>query len=109
MFATDFAGNYIWANVNFEPSAKVYALWERENAYADSLGTPQAARTFSSGRASAGNKVSYPCPGSIAYCWRPNSASMPTTTSPRTTRPRSLPWARCRWLLRCSSRAARRG
>nr|WP_246670128.1 IPT/TIG domain-containing protein [Bradyrhizobium stylosanthis] len=62
MFATGFTGSYSWANFNIEPSAKVYALWERENAYVDSLGTSQAARTFSSGRASAGNRVSYPVP-----------------------------------------------
>ncbi|WP_155413334.1 autotransporter outer membrane beta-barrel domain-containing protein, partial [Rhodopseudomonas palustris] len=43
-----------------EPSAKVYALWERQNAYVDSLGTPQAQREFFTGRASAGLKVSYP-------------------------------------------------
>ncbi|NEW99898.1 transporter [Rhodopseudomonas sp. BR0G17] len=43
-----------------EPSAKVYALWERQNAYIDSLGTPQAQREFFTGRASAGLKVSYP-------------------------------------------------
>ena len=62
IFATGFTGSYSWANFNIEPSAKVYAIWERENAYVDSLGTQQAARTFSSGRASAGNKVSYPVP-----------------------------------------------
>ena len=62
MVATGFTGSYTWANFNIEPSAKVYALWERENAYVDSLGTQQDARTFSSGRASAGNKVSYPIP-----------------------------------------------
>jgi len=43
-----------------EPSAKVYALWEHENSYVDSLGTLQAARNFSSGRASTGLKVAYP-------------------------------------------------
>jgi hypothetical protein len=43
-----------------EPSARVYALWEREGAYVDSLGTLQAARTFSTGRASGGVKVAYP-------------------------------------------------
>jgi len=62
MLATGFTGSYTWANFNIEPSAKVYALWERENAYVDSLGTQQDARTFSSGRASAGSKVSYPIP-----------------------------------------------
>lgn len=62
IFATGFTGSYSWSNFNVEPSAKIYALWERENAYVDSLGTPQAARNFASGRASAGNKVSYPVP-----------------------------------------------
>jgi hypothetical protein len=44
----------------FEPSARVYALWESEKAYTDSLGTAQAERNFTSGRASGGAKVSYP-------------------------------------------------
>lgn len=48
-----------WA-VTVEPSAKIYALWEREGAYTDSLGTPQAARHFGTGRASAGAKLIYP-------------------------------------------------
>ncbi|MCG6204084.1 putative Ig domain-containing protein [Rhodopseudomonas sp. HC1] len=43
-----------------EPSAKLYALWERQNAYVDSLGSPQDQRDFFTGRASAGLKVSYP-------------------------------------------------
>jgi hypothetical protein len=43
-----------------EPSAKVYSLWEHENAYVDSLGTLQTARDFASGRASAGVKAIYP-------------------------------------------------
>jgi len=43
-----------------EPSAKVYALWESQNAYVDSLGTAQAQREFFTGRASAGLKASYP-------------------------------------------------
>jgi hypothetical protein len=43
-----------------EQSARVYALWERESAYTDTLGTMQAQRTFSSGRASAGAKAAYP-------------------------------------------------
>jgi outer membrane autotransporter protein len=46
--------------LDIEPSAKVYALWENENAYTDSLGTPQADRNFFTGRGSAGLKVSYP-------------------------------------------------
>jgi hypothetical protein len=43
-----------------EPSARVYALWEHESAYVDSLGTTQTDRNFSSGRASVGSKVAYP-------------------------------------------------
>src|SRR5262249_46056275 len=42
-----------------EPSARVYVLQERENAYTDSLGTVQAAHTFTTGRGSAGLKVSH--------------------------------------------------
>ena len=43
-----------------EPSARVYALWEHETAFTDSLGTVQAARNFETGRASGGAQVSYP-------------------------------------------------
>ena len=43
-----------------EPSAKVYGLWERQSAYVDSLGTPQAEHDFSTGRASSGIKLLYP-------------------------------------------------
>jgi hypothetical protein len=43
-----------------EPPARVYALWENENAYTDSLGTLQTARTFETGRGSGGMKMSYP-------------------------------------------------
>ena len=53
-------GNYSAFGVRLEPSARVYALWEHENAYTDSLGTLQAARDFSSGRASGGVKLIYP-------------------------------------------------
>jgi len=43
-----------------EPSAKIYVLWEDEDAYTDSLGTAQPQRDFSTGRASGGLKLSYP-------------------------------------------------
>jgi hypothetical protein len=42
-----------------ENSARVYALWEHESTYVDSLGVSQDARDFSTGRASAGTKLSY--------------------------------------------------
>jgi outer membrane autotransporter protein len=53
-------GSYDWRAFVLEPSARVYALWEREDAYTDSLGTAQAERNFSGGRVSVGTKVTYP-------------------------------------------------
>ena len=53
-------GTYSSYGVRIEPSARIYALWERENAYTDTLGTLQGARDFSTGRASGGVKFSYP-------------------------------------------------
>ena len=53
-------GTYRTEWLLIEPSAKVYAVWERDFAYVDSLGTLQPENTFSSGRASAGGKVAYP-------------------------------------------------
>jgi hypothetical protein len=54
-------GTYKTANgFEIEPSARVYALWEHEDAYLDSLGIQQGERTFSTGRASAGSKLTMP-------------------------------------------------
>jgi len=53
-------GTHDWQGLVLQPSAKVYALWERDAAYTDSLGIAQPANSFSAGRASAGGKVSYP-------------------------------------------------
>jgi Autotransporter beta-domain len=53
-------GDYRYGGFLLEPSARIYALWESENAYTDSLGTLQAARNFSEGRVAAGGKVIYP-------------------------------------------------
>jgi outer membrane autotransporter protein len=53
-------GTYLSSGFVFEPSARVFALWEHEGAYVDNLGTAQDARDFSTGRASAGLKVGYP-------------------------------------------------
>jgi hypothetical protein len=58
--STGLTGDYKAQVFEIEPSARVYGLWEHEPTYIDSLGTPQAARNFSSGRASAGTKVTYP-------------------------------------------------
>lgn len=62
MFATGLTGTYKTAGFVIEPSAKVYALWEHENAYVDSLGTQQGSHDFMSGRASGGVKAAYPVP-----------------------------------------------
>jgi hypothetical protein len=43
-----------------EPSARVHALWEQQNAYTYSQGPPQAERSFLTGRASTG--VAIACP-----------------------------------------------
>jgi outer membrane autotransporter protein len=54
-------GSYkMMSGLEIEPSARVYALWEREGAYLDTLGIQQTERSFSTGRASAGAKLSYP-------------------------------------------------
>jgi outer membrane autotransporter protein len=60
MVSSGLTGNYQAYGFDIEPSAKVYALWEHENAYTDSLGTQQAGRDFASGRASGGIKLAYP-------------------------------------------------
>ncbi|RAI38862.1 hypothetical protein CH341_27050 [Rhodoplanes roseus] len=53
-------GNTTAWGMAIEPSAKIYGLWERQGAYTDTLGTPQAERTFFTGRASTGVKVAWP-------------------------------------------------
>jgi hypothetical protein len=60
MVSSGLTGNYRAYGFDIEPSAKIYALWEHEKAYTDSLGTPQADRDFATGRASAGMKLAYP-------------------------------------------------
>ena len=60
LISSGLTGNTRIYGFDIEPSTKVYALWERENAYTDSLGALQADRTFLTGRASAGVKLSYP-------------------------------------------------
>jgi hypothetical protein len=60
LFTTALTGLYrVVPGLELEPSARVYTLWEKENAYADSLGTNQSGRSFSSGRASVGAKLTY--------------------------------------------------
>ena len=60
MASSGLTGSYRSFGFDIEPSAKVYALWEHEGAYTDSLGTVQADRDFLSGRGSGGVRLSYP-------------------------------------------------
>ncbi|MGJ4996312.1 putative Ig domain-containing protein [Bradyrhizobium sp. HKCCYLS3077] len=60
MLSSGLTGNYKLAGVVLEPSTKVYALWEHQNAYTDSLGTRQGSYDFASGRASSGLRAAYP-------------------------------------------------
>jgi hypothetical protein len=59
MVSSGLTGTYQGFGLMIEPSARIYALWEHENAYTDSLGTLQSERDFSTGRASVGVKVAY--------------------------------------------------
>ena len=60
LVASGLTGTYGWQSLEFQPSAQVYALWEHDNAFVDSLGTPQDSNDFSTGRASGGLKVTRP-------------------------------------------------
>lgn len=56
-------GSHAMNGFEIEPSARIYALWEREDAYTDNLGALHDARSFSTARASGGVKVTYPLQG----------------------------------------------
>jgi hypothetical protein len=71
LVSSGLTGNNKAYGFDIEPSAKLYALWERENAYTDSLGTLQEDRTFFTGRASGGIKLSYPWLTSAAVMLAP--------------------------------------
>jgi hypothetical protein len=58
--ATGLTGSFRLASLVLEPSAKVYALWERQGEWTDSLGTLQSARNFAAGQVATGGKVIVP-------------------------------------------------
>jgi hypothetical protein len=58
--STGLTGSYRVAAFMLEPSAKVYALWEDQSAWTDSLGALHADRSFSSGRVSVGGRALTP-------------------------------------------------
>jgi hypothetical protein len=60
LFTTGLAGTFkLMPQLELEPSARLYGLWETEGAYQDGFGTPQASRDFSTGRTSVGAKLTY--------------------------------------------------
>ncbi len=62
LLTTALTGTYRVSPVlELEPSARIYALWEQENAYTDSLGVQQLDRNFMTARASLGSKLTYRC------------------------------------------------
>jgi hypothetical protein len=71
LVASGLTGTYQTYGIRVEPSARVYALWEHENAYTDTLGTLQTARDFATGRASGGVKLSYPVAWSATISFAP--------------------------------------
>ena len=79
-------GSFGWWGWEIQPSAQVYALWERENAYTDSLGTLQANHEFDTGRSSGGVKLIYPITSGAVKFLRRMRDSMATITSRWTTR-----------------------
>lgn len=58
--STGLTGTYTYGAYKLEPSASLYALWEKQNAWTDSLGTAQSDRKFSAGRTSLGGRVITP-------------------------------------------------
>jgi hypothetical protein len=53
-------GTYHLQALVLQPSVRVYGLWEHDSAYTDNLGIAWGTNDFSTGRASAGTKLSYP-------------------------------------------------
>jgi Autotransporter beta-domain len=60
LLSSGLTGSYKAGTVLIEPSARLYALWESQDAWTDSLGTRQGARSFDTARASLGGKISTP-------------------------------------------------
>jgi outer membrane autotransporter protein len=60
LFTSGLAGTFkLTPQLELEPSARFYGLWETEAAYQDIFGIQQASHDFSSGRTSAGAKLTY--------------------------------------------------
>ncbi|MEW6450737.1 MAG: autotransporter outer membrane beta-barrel domain-containing protein [Pseudomonadota bacterium] len=66
LFSTGLTGRYLLAAYVLEPSATVFAVTERQTAYTDNLGVAHDARSFTTGRVSAGGRVLAP-PQAFAF------------------------------------------
>ncbi|MBR1232092.1 autotransporter domain-containing protein [Bradyrhizobium sp. AUGA SZCCT0182] len=71
LLTSGLTGSYKAAGFAIEPSAKVYALWEHQDAYTDNFGIAHPEQKFSTGRASLGAKVAYP------WLWSPSLSVSP--------------------------------
>ncbi len=60
LVSTGLTGGHAIGGVVLEPSARVFAIWENQGAWTDSLAVRQAQNRFSLGRASAGLRAAYP-------------------------------------------------
>lgn len=57
---TGVTGSHTLGALKIDPSVKLYALWERDRGFTDTLGTAHDDRSFSTARLSGGLKVAYP-------------------------------------------------
>ncbi len=55
-----FTGTYRWNLFVLQPSVRIITAWERDGAWNDSFGNTQTAMSFSAGRVSTGDEISYP-------------------------------------------------
>jgi len=62
LVSTGLTGSHRVASFIVEPSVDVFALWERQTGYTDTLGTLHDARNFSTGRVSLGGRALAPMP-----------------------------------------------
>ena len=53
-------GSHRFGALIVEPSTKVFALWERQSEWTDSLGALQAEHDFSAGRVATGGRLIVP-------------------------------------------------
>jgi hypothetical protein len=62
LVSTGLTGSYRVAAFIVEPSADIFAIWERQTGYTDNLGVAHDTRNFSTGRVSLGGRALAPMP-----------------------------------------------